>query len=77
MKHLIKYFKSIHLFKKIVKATEVASEVASDVNGNDDHEATAVNSKKEVWKFIIQTIISILTAILTALGATSCVSAIM
>ncbi|MBO7646510.1 MAG: smalltalk protein [Bacteroidales bacterium] len=43
------------------------------MNSNDDHEATQVNSKKEVWKFIIQTIISILTAILTALGASSCV----
>ena len=28
-------------------------------------------SKKETWKFIIQTIISILTAIGTALGVTS------
>ena len=26
------------------------------------------------WKFILQTLISILTAILTALGATSCMS---
>ena len=32
------------------------------------------NSNKELWRFIIQTLISILTAILTALGATSCVS---
>ena len=30
------------------------------------------NSKKALWKFILQTLISILTAILTALGATSC-----
>jgi len=30
------------------------------------------NSKKALWKFVIQTLISILTAILTALGATSC-----
>ena len=29
--------------------------------------------KKEVWKFVIQTIISVLTAIATALGASSCV----
>lgn len=29
-------------------------------------------SKKETWKFVIQTIISILTAIGTALGVTSC-----
>ena len=33
--------------------------------------------KKTLWKFIIQTIISILTAILTALGASSCVHHMM
>ena len=32
------------------------------------------NSKKALWKFIIQTLINILAAVLTALGATSCVS---
>ena len=32
------------------------------------------DSKKELWKFVIQIIISILTAVLTALGATSCVA---
>ena len=32
------------------------------------------NPKNAIWKFIIQTAISVLTAILTALGATSCVS---
>lgn len=30
------------------------------------------DSKKNLWKFILQTLISILTDILTALGATSC-----
>ena len=35
------------------------------------------NPKKELWKFIIQTLISILTAILTALGASSCVHHMM
>ena len=35
------------------------------------------DSKKDVWKFVIQTLISILTAVLTALGATSCVSALV
>ena len=29
--------------------------------------------KKELWKFVIQTAISILSAIATALGVTSCV----
>jgi len=35
------------------------------------------NPKKALWKFIIQTLISILTAILTALGASSCVHHMM
>ena len=30
--------------------------------------------KKDTWKFIIQTIIAILTAILTSLGVTSCMN---
>ena len=32
-------------------------------------------TKRETWKFVIQTAISILTAILTALGASSCIGA--
>ncbi|MBR1448288.1 MAG: smalltalk protein [Prevotella sp.] len=31
-------------------------------------------NKREIWKFVVQTAISILTAVLTALGATSCVN---
>lgn len=31
------------------------------------------NNKKDVWKLIIQTIITILTAIGTSLGVTSCI----
>jgi len=31
--------------------------------------------KKETWKFLLQMAISVLTAIATALGATSCMSA--
>ena len=30
--------------------------------------------KRETWKFIIQTIVAILTAILTSLGVTSCMN---
>ena len=30
--------------------------------------------KKETWKFIIQTIVAILTAIATSLGVTSCIA---
>ena len=32
-----------------------------------------MKEKKEVWKFVIQTAISILSAIATALGVTSCI----
>ena len=32
--------------------------------------------KKETWKFIIQTVAAILTAIATSLGVTSCMTAI-
>ncbi len=32
--------------------------------------------KKEAWKFVIQVAISVLTAIATALGTTSCMSSI-
>lgn len=35
------------------------------------------NSKKALWKFILQTLINILAAVLTALGTTSCVSHIL
>ena len=33
--------------------------------------------KNALWKFVVQTLISILTAILTALGASSCVHHLM
>jgi hypothetical protein len=32
--------------------------------------------KKETWKFIIQTVIAILTAIATTLGVTACMGAV-
>ena len=32
----------------------------------------AMSNKKEIWKIIIQTLITILTAIGTSLGVTSC-----
>lgn len=34
------------------------------------------DSKKETWKFVIQVLISIPTAIATALGTTSCMTAL-
>ena len=33
-------------------------------------------NSKETWKYIIQTIVAILTAILTTLGVTSCMGAL-
>ncbi len=33
-----------------------------------------MKDKKEIWKFVIQTAISILSAIATALGVTSCMA---
>ena len=59
------------LFKKAVKKSVEAVEEAVP---NVVPELVPINySKRSLWKFDIQTIISILTAVLTALGATSCV----
>lgn len=55
------------LVKKSVSDVVSNPEVVSNVLPTDE-------GKRNIWKFVIQTIISILTAILTALGATSCVS---
>ena len=58
------------LVKKAVKKSVEAVEgevpvVVHEVEPGGD-------SKKALWQFLLQTLISILTAILTALGATSC-----
>lgn len=59
------------VFKKVINksVTEAVNdpEVQSAIVPVDD-------SKKAFWKFVLQTLISILTAILTALSATSCVN---
>ena len=55
------------LVKKSVSDVVSNPEVVSNVLPTDE-------GKRNIWKFVIQTIISILTAILTALGATSCIS---
>lgn len=34
------------------------------------------DSKRETWKFLLQVLISVLTAIATALGTTSCLGAL-
>ncbi|MBR5749949.1 MAG: smalltalk protein [Prevotella sp.] len=53
-------------------------ELAEGTEAAEGTEGVAeVRSKKAIWKFVIQTLISILTAILTALGATSCVTQLM
>ena len=44
----------------------------SDLNTNPTQD-----SKKAFWKFVIQTAINILAAVLTALGATSCMNHLM
>ena len=64
-----KFFQKLlgKLVKKSVEDVVSNPEVQNAVTGMDD-------GKKNIWKFVIQTLISILTAILTALGATSCVS---
>ena len=69
------------LFQKLLQKL-VKKAVNKAVSNNDvevpemdpvvPSEEPAGNSKQAVWKCIIQTLISILTAILTALGATSC-----
>ena len=35
-----------------------------------------VMKKKEFWKFVVQTLLAVLTAIATALGASSCINMI-
>ena len=68
----------VKVFKKVIKKAEsnndvVVPEVAD--NPVEPVEGEPVdNSKKVFWKFVLQTLISILTAILTALGASSCMS---
>ncbi len=64
------------LLAKLVK--KAINKSVNDVVSNPDASyvdpimVPADDSKKNLWKFILQTLISILTAILTALGATSC-----
>ena len=71
-----------NLLKKVFK--KVIDKTVSDVVSNSDAtpevpevEPIAIpgdDSKKNVWKFIIQVIISILTALAAALTTTSCVN---
>ena len=69
------------LFQKILEklVKKAVKKSVEAVEGEDPVVVPEVEpgggSKKVLWKFIIQTLISILTAILTALGATSCMGA--
>lgn len=66
-----------NLLKKVFKKV-INKSVTEAVNDPDVQSAIVPvdDSKKAFWKFVLQTLISILTAILTALGATSCMGAI-
>ena len=71
----------ITMVKKFIKKSvnDVVNnpEMVPDVPEVEPITVPGDNSKKAIWKFIIQTLISILTAILTALGASSCVQALI
>ena len=68
----------VKVFKKVIKKAESNNDVVVPEVVDDPVEPVegepVDNSKKVFWKFVIQTLISILTAILTALGASSCMS---
>lgn len=68
----------VKVFKKVIKKAESNNDVVLPEVVDDPVEPVEGepidNSKKVFWKFVIQTLISILTAILTALGASSCMS---
>ena len=63
--------------KKSVNDVVNNPEMVPDVPEAEPITVPGDDSKKAIWKFIIQTLINILAAVLTALGATSCVNHIM
>lgn len=63
--------------KKSVNDVVNNPEMVPDVPEAEPITVPGDNSKKAIWKFIIQTLINILAAVLTALGASSCVNHIM
>jgi len=69
------------LFKKVItkSVSDVVTnpEMVPEVPEVEPITVPGDNSKKAIWKFIIQTLINILAAVLTALGATSCVNAML
>ena len=65
----------MNIFQKLI--AKIVKKSVSDVVSNPEVVSNVLptdEGKRNIWKFVIQTIISILTAILTALGATSCIS---
>lgn len=62
----------VKLFKKAVKKAVSNDDVV--VPEMEPVTLPCDDSKKAIWKFIIQTLINILAAVLTALGVTSCVA---
>ena len=74
MKKVFQIILGKFLKKAVKKAVTNNNVVVPDVEPVILGEEPTADSKKALWKFVIQTLISILTAILTALGATSCVS---
>ena len=75
-----KYFQKLltTVVKKFIKKSvnDVVNnpEMVPDVPEVEPITVPGDNSKKAIWKFIIQTLINILAAVLTALGASSCVN---
>ena len=63
--------------KKSVNDVVNNPEMVPDVPEVEPITLPGENSKKAIWKFIIQTLINILAAVPTALGASSCVNHIM
>lgn len=63
--------------KKSVNDVVNNPEMVPDVPEVEPITLSGGDSKKAIWKFIIQTLINILAAVLTALGTTSCVNHIM
>lgn len=72
MKKIFQFFIK-KLIKKLIKKS--VSGVVSNPEV-DPVEVPMDDSKKALWRFIIQTIINILAAVLTALGTTSCMNAL-
>ena len=57
--------------RMVVRAQEIT---AAATPTHPEATWTSMKDKKEIWKFAIQTAISILSAIATALGVTSCMA---